>query len=435
MFRQQLATSAVLAICLLLDIDSGLCQDCPENECGEDRFCNFDFGDSGFCEDCPDTADSCDQLGLDSEEGVSDCESNCGGGGGGFDDVVSPFQVFPVDDAAGCEIPGDTASKMIEKGFVKAACPFGVLVAGTSTFDDKLLQYGANVIANILDQDSDGEVDDPSVVDALTYKGKDSGGSLLVCGSTQAEERRGDSLGGHNGPFDYAFSCQTWKGYIVTDIQGIMMEEAFHMVHQMGYAKIYPNKLGMEDFTSSIVGREMARLQCVKPGWIHPENNCPDDSPREPGDPAPSPLPGTCNYPSCDIAEFYKMALFLAIGMGPVNDPSGPGVWMSDYMPGKQKKVLKMLSKEFKKMISDSSLHQITAPLTGKYPNDGCGSTKNKKKCNDKEGCSWLKLKGWQACGDAPTNEKCKKKRKKLPCKQKGCVWKNNEKKCFGRWD
>ena len=142
------------------------------------------------------------------------------------------------------------------------------------------------------------------------------------------------------------------------------------MVHQLGYAVLYPEELGMEDHSSSVIGRETARLQCISPGYFHPENTCPADSPRKPGNPASSPLDGTCNYPNCDVAEFYKMVLFLAIGMGEENDPSGPSVWQSDYTPGTQDEVLAMLSTEFKEMINTPSLHQLTAPLTGKYDVD-----------------------------------------------------------------
>ena len=104
-----------------------------------------------------------------------------------------------------------------------------------------------------------------------------------------------------------------------------------------------------------------------KIGWIHPENECPGDAPREVGDPILLPLEGTCNEPSCDIAEFYKMVLFLLLGMGEENDPNGPEVWLSESMPGRQDEVSAILSDEFKEMITDPGLHQLRAPITGEY--------------------------------------------------------------------
>eukprot|EP00756_Hemistasia_phaeocysticola_P002903 Hpha_TRINITY_DN11954_c0_g1::TRINITY_DN11954_c0_g1_i2::g.20416::m.20416 len=150
-----------------------------------------------------------------------------------------------------------------------------------------------------------------------------------------------------------------------------MQEEVFHMIHQSGFAQVYPSDLGMIDFTSSVVARETARLQCVQPGWWHPENQCPSDSPRSPGNPAPSPLSagsqGDCTDPSCDIAEFYKQALFVAIGMSPDDDVSMPSMWFSDYMPRTKAAALSMLSADFKAMINKPSLHQLTKPITGMY--------------------------------------------------------------------
>jgi len=340
----------------------GVDDPCPNNE-----FCNFDYETSGFCEDCPTNESSCLDMGLPIN-GVTDCKSVCATEP---TKIVSQFNVYPVDTTigdGGCDVPTNKANTMKSMGFTKVTCPYGILITGTANYPDNFLQLGANIIASILDQDSDGVVDDPDLVDILTYKGKAKGGAVLVCGVTQTEEQKGDSLS-ENNLFDYAFSCQTWKTDFndLADVKGIMMEEAFHMIHQLGYAVLYPAELGMEDFTSSVIGRELSRLQCVSPGYYHPENNCPTDSPRPPNNPASTPLPGTCNNPSCDVAEFYKMVLFLAIGMGEANDPSGPSVWTSPYTPKKQGDVLSMLSTEFKNMISTPSLHQLSAPLTGEY--------------------------------------------------------------------
>jgi len=258
---------------------------------------------------------------------------------------------------------------MKEQGFVKVACPFGIAIAGTEGFNNEKLKFAANVLANILDQDHNGVADDPKIVELLTYRNKSSGGGVLACGESEAEEFRGDELGS---VFDYSFSCQTWKSWtgVASEWQGIIMEETFHMVDQLGYAVAYPAELGMDDFISSVVGRELARLQCVQPGYFHPENICPEGAPFPPGNPASSPLPGTCNDPSCDIAEFYKMIVFLLIGMGPGDvgdDGSKPYMWLSEYMPDTQAGVRAMLSTEFLDMFESPSLHQLSAPLTGEY--------------------------------------------------------------------
>ena len=347
-----------------------LCQGLPAGDycdCGGD--CT-DF--PAFCE-CEEAQECCasSNAGNDDLYGNDDYGNDDGDEtySGWIEDISSPFDVYAVDDTCGCQVPPKKAKAMKARGFTKVACPFGVLIAGTDGYPENDLKFGANVIAEILDPEQNGVPADSALVEILTYRNKSKGGALLQCGVSQEEESQGDGLA-RGGLFDYSFSCQTWKAYNLQDFEGIMMEEAFHMVHQLGYAVLYPEELGMEDHSSSIISRETARLQCVSPGYFHPENTCPADSPREPGNPASSPLDGTCNDPNCDVAEFYKMVLFLAIGMGEENDPSGPYVWQSDYTPGKQDEVLAMLSTEFKEMINTPSLHQLTAPLTGKYDVD-----------------------------------------------------------------
>jgi len=176
--------------------------------------------------------------------------------------------------------------------------------------------------------------------------------------------------------FEGSFSCQTWKNegsngdpeYAEKKFKAIIQEEVFHMIHLIGYANAYPEAFGMDDFTSSIVGRETAQLECVKPGWWHPENQCPADSPRKPGNPANTPLGyGGCSEPNCDVAEFYKQALFVSIGMSQYDNNSMPEMWFSKYMPQTQDEMLKMLSPEFKNMIMSSKYHQVQKPITGNY--------------------------------------------------------------------
>jgi len=85
------------------------------------------------------------------------------------------------------------------------------------------------------------------------------------------------------------------------------------------------------------------------------------------------------------------MALFLAIGMGPENDPSGPGVWISDYMPTAQDEVLEMLSDEFKDMIANPDLHQLTAPITGEYNPTPCEDSPHLAYFGKKKrSCDWI---------------------------------------------
>ena len=65
-------------------------------------------------------------------------------------------------------------------------------------------------------------------------------------------------------------------------IKKVIIEETFHMLHQFGWAKAFPDALGVDDHKSSILGRECARLQCKSPGWHHDENTVSLYLPRVP---------------------------------------------------------------------------------------------------------------------------------------------------------
>jgi len=136
------------------------------------------------------------------------------------------------------------------------------------------------------------------------------------------------------------------------------------MVHQMGWAKAYPEALGVDGSWSSILAKECKRLACVEPGWSHPENKCPAPVPRKKGNPAHTPLEGTCSDETCDCVEFYQQALLSAVGQKPG--------WESDLMPDTRQGLLRMLSEPFKKMIANPKYNQPTRPLSynrlGKAP-------------------------------------------------------------------
>lgn len=141
------------------------------------------------------------------------------------------------------------------------------------------MKYGANLIANIIDSDNDGVPDDKDAVDALAHLGRYNHGYSLVCGISQSEERKEESIKG----LDYTFSCQTHFGTSEDVFRAIMFEEAFHMINE-GWADVYPDIFGYDNFQDSLICRETASHQCISPGWWHPENQCPEGAPFNPGE-------------------------------------------------------------------------------------------------------------------------------------------------------
>ena len=136
-----------------------------------------------------------------------------------------------------------------------------------------------------------------------------------------------------------AVGSQSFHKPNIVSAQSAYFHEIHHLVHQQGWAVVWPEIFGnvaysvddgddddddfadeifgngnddipQGDWDSSLICREVARLQCTNPGYTHSDNTCPcdDDYHRAPGDPAPSPLHGTCNTDDCDCVEFHRAA-------------------------------------------------------------------------------------------------------------------------------
>ena len=176
----------------------------------------------------------------------------------GVASAQASFEVMSLDDAASsCSLTSATVRDLTDNDFTQIICPFGILVAGTTSFDGSLLEYAARVVAELVDGDGDGAADAPAVVDALKYGG--SHPAALVCGVSEREEFRGAHISGTT----YGFGCQSYSADAYTQRKAIILEEAFHMVHQNGWAEVWPEIFGYADDFSSTVCKEMARLQCA----------------------------------------------------------------------------------------------------------------------------------------------------------------------------
>mmetsp|Transcript_12984 Transcript_12984/g.15233 ORF Transcript_12984/g.15233 Transcript_12984/m.15233 type:complete len:431 (+) Transcript_12984:38-1330(+) len=337
--------------------------------------------------------------------------------------VKSSFKIYTVAGAkkkSKCKLHGKLAKSLTNNGFTKVMCPFGILLVATEKYPDELLKYGANIIANLIDNDNDGKADDWKTLKALAHRGKKGTGAALVCGVNQSEEQKEENLKG----LAWTFSCQTWKAGISAenDYKAIMFEEGFHMVHQ-GWAASMPEAFGDNNFQDSVVSRETARHQCVKPGWWHPENTCPEGAPFLPGNPASSPLqPGTgdCAASNCDVFEFYRQAATLYM------DWTELPFWYSSYMPTSKDKFMEMASEELLTMMADPSYHQPQKALSGVYTRKKIGSNGvSRGACRDDwkfkvngNNCKWVSQSPIDRCTLSKVKEGCKKSCENCPCNQ-----------------
>lgn len=195
---------------------------------------------------------------------------------------------------------------------------FGALIAGTDGADSNAMRYSANIIAQLLDQDCDGKVDDPSIADKLD-KFKNPSAGWMNYGTDAASEESADDAG--------SFSSQVWKADTDSEKPQIALEEAFHMVHQTAWSKVYSKTFGYKEWghdEQSVACRCMREAQCK---WYqHPENGgCTDinggkcfnleikdvfKSGTTPGTCAS----GGCSDPTCDCLEFFHKVETTWIG-------------------------------------------------------------------------------------------------------------------------
>jgi hypothetical protein len=170
------------------------------------------------------------------------------------------------------------------------------------------MKYGANIVAQLLDPNCDGKVDDPNVA-AKFDRFNDAHAAWLSFGTDAKSEES---------TMQPYFSSQVWKAENLAGTPSIALEEAFHMVHQHGWAVVYPDAFGYKQWGNnkqSVACRCMREAQCA---WYqHPENGgCTNSNGTkcfnsEVQDVFKSgAIPGTCSSgtcadPSCDCMEFF----------------------------------------------------------------------------------------------------------------------------------
>jgi len=227
--------------------------------------------------------------------------------------LSSPFHIQPcaqIKNANGDLLLAQVRQALASAQKTKCIQVFGTLIAGTAGADSNAMRYSANIIAQLLDPNCDGAVDDPNVAAKLDmFKIVDAG--WINYGTDAASEE--STLHG-------SFSSQVWKAEKNSGKPTIALEEAFHMVHQKGWAEAYPEAFGYKDWGHK---KQSAACLCMREAqcnWYqHPENGgCIDINGKkcynkEVQDVFKSnTIPGTCSTningcsnPSCDCLEFF----------------------------------------------------------------------------------------------------------------------------------
>jgi AcrR family transcriptional regulator len=230
----------------------------------------------------------------------------------------------------------------------QVAMPFGVLLAADERMPPAYVEQAAAVLAEMLDQDLDGEPDDPALVELLSDR---STAWLAMPVDDEDWERR--QLPRLERVLGYDIVIPSWWLDPVPDGpdrhgRAVIVEEIHHFITQFGLSRLHPGIFGVDDW-KSVIARETRRARCDF--WQHPENDCPG---------RPAEHPGDCSDPNCDVVEFYQQVVVMRAGMEPG--------WLGIGFPETAEELESRLGDEIKAAIDDPDLHQLRRPLGFDYP-------------------------------------------------------------------
>ena len=183
------------------------------------------------------------------------------------------------------------------KYFCKTSDVFGIKIYATENVDNEKVFHAASILAEYLDNDEDGTVDNQRIINKLIDK---NAWILMVEG--EEESRAAIRIP----PIGKWFFLELY-GEEVSIINGsprfdASLEEILHLITQHGYAEVYPNKFGENKNSEIAKAMDIARGGYFK----NVPNSYPSSAWYTYDD-------KTCNY-SCQITEYTYWALTSILG-------------------------------------------------------------------------------------------------------------------------
>ncbi|NQY28557.1 MAG: hypothetical protein HRT69_03695 [Flavobacteriaceae bacterium] len=140
-------------------------------------------------------------------------------------------------------------------GLSKKVTVFGIPIYAVATVDDSKLLHAANLMAQYLDNNEDGTIDNQAVVDAMLannafmfmWKSESDQNTVSMPDNAEGQDLGNDETipvwhtNGHTGQFDAA------------------LEEVWHIITHAGYASAYPSVFGEGAGTSLSNAMDIAR--------------------------------------------------------------------------------------------------------------------------------------------------------------------------------
>jgi len=178
-----------------------------------------------------------------------------------FNTVASDFLAEPnnvVDSSCVEQIPeltyaGSEGSEL-EAVFAKKTSVFGIPIYGTEQTPDEAMLHAANVMAQYLDNDEDGQPDNPLVVEHMIKQGA----TLIMAKDEDEIEEITNQI-----PESEAFQDLYASEVVMAGADGgfdASIEEVLHLITHVGYASVYPEVFG------EAIGSDVANAMDVARG-------------------------------------------------------------------------------------------------------------------------------------------------------------------------
>ncbi|MAK06736.1 MAG: hypothetical protein CMG94_01675 [Marinoscillum sp.] len=182
------------------------------------------------------------------------------------------------------------------KYFCKKTNVFGIKIYATENVDNDKMLHAASILAEYLDNDEDGIIDNQRIVDKLIEKK-----AWILMAEDESESRAAIRF-----PIGNRFFLELYEEE-VSIINGsprfdASLEEILHLITQYGYAEVYTNKFGENKNSEIAKAMDEARGGYFK----NVPNSYPSSAWYTYDD-------KTCNY-SCQITEYTYWALTSILG-------------------------------------------------------------------------------------------------------------------------
>jgi hypothetical protein len=188
------------------------------------------------------------------------------------------------------------ADDPLAKYLDRSVAVFGVRIVASGSVPADKLDHAANVMAQYLDNDADGQPDDPAVVAAMVRERA----TLIMAGSSDELDRSGifesEALDGFFGQDLYADETGPDDGFDAA------LEEVLHLISNAGWAGAYP------DVFDTAAGSDLGRAMDLARGgsFERPPTAYPAGAWYHYDDP-------TCDY-DCMASEYFYWVLTTVLG-------------------------------------------------------------------------------------------------------------------------